>query len=245
MKHFHLAHCIFGVFHDRPFGQLELEMPSLEPERLEDTFYPHYEIMLLELCRRQIYRHMEIEPTAFVPISELTGSVVERPLTEKSNSSGLLGNWNEAPGRNTAQAGVSPTNQRFRADHVPFDINEGLVEQFELVETLLRYRRQRLLDLRFLAKAVADGVVIDNIASTTGLAFGKSNICVAEELFFCMVLPGVEREAEVTSKAYVFGRWFVWTRDRIHDALGHEIHRVGIRHGRENQEKLIEAVRLE
>ena len=111
-----LGHRLLGVAHDAALGQLELEIRGVEGAALDHARDVAHQILLLELAPGQVDREAQAREARLVPGAHLRAGGAQHEAPELQDQAGLLGQRDELGGRDQAEVGVEPADQRLDAD---------------------------------------------------------------------------------------------------------------------------------
>ena len=131
-----------------------------------------------------------------MPFGALQGGLAQNPFAKRVDQARLLGQRDEDLRRNVSALGVVPAQQRFGADnHVVGDPHHRLVMQSECV--VLDGRTQRGLQ-RVLLEPVRGQVGIEELIGVAPelLRPVHRDIGMLEQLFGCVAIVGVDRDAD-------------------------------------------------
>ena len=104
------------VAHRHVFGDLQLETLGIETGIGQHRSEGLYRISILELPRREVYRHPQRRQARFLPGFRLRTCCAEHPLVQRNDQFGLFRHGDEFSGEHQAPLWVLPAYEGFHAD---------------------------------------------------------------------------------------------------------------------------------
>ena len=152
-----------AAFEEDRFGDLDLEPVRREPavgKREQDGFV---ELAAVELHRRDVDRDADM----LGPARRLRAGFAEHPGADRHDQPGILGDRDELGRRNQPARRVVPADQRLeRADAIVLEVEQRLVEQFELAA--LEREAEVGLELAALLRALVEAFLEEGVGAAPG-----------------------------------------------------------------------------
>jgi hypothetical protein len=110
---------VLRVAHRGRLGDFQFQPRRLDPGVGQQLVQPRQQFAPVALARRQVHRHPQAAHAVALPFAHQLDRARQHPVAQRQDQAGLLGDRDHPPGRDRAELGIGPAQQRFGADHAP------------------------------------------------------------------------------------------------------------------------------